>query len=499
MSVLDTYKAAAYPAVAVETFEESRLLDAVLDMHHYDRDGADMGPAPVYSISSLPGLSDVRAGSVVDPKMQYAGAFAFVADVQRSGSILFVLDFQNFVKTPIMYRSLKICFDALKNNGSMVILSAPTWKLPDEISRDFPVIPFNLPSRAQLNQALSLVSRESGIDVENQEAVLDGAAGLTLQEAENAFALSLVKDKCFRHETVSAEKMKLVKSSGLVTVENPLSIDSLGGLGNFREWAIQQVIPSMRNALLRVKGAILVGVQGGGKSTACRVMASLVNRPLVRCDVSSLKAGIVGESEANMGKMLKLVDAIAPCVLWLDEVEKAVGGVASSAQTDGGTSLGMFGAFLNWLQDHTSDVLTIATCNDFGKLPPEFGRAGRFDQLFFVDLPTASERLEIASIHLGKYAPGNEALAGSVRDISDGWVGAEIEQLIKNAARLALGEPGNLLSTDLLQLAASDIRPISKVKADEVAKLREWGRSTLKLANTVEVASAPVGRKVRVN
>jgi len=174
--------------------------------------------------------------------------------------------------------------------------------------------------------------------------------------------------------------------------------------------------------------------------------------------------------------------------------------VASSAQTDGGTGLAMFGAFLTWLQDHTSDVLTLATCNDFSKLPPEFGRAGRFDQIFFVDLPSSVERLEIAVVHLNKYSPGNEGLAGVVRDISDGMVGAEIEQLIKSAARRSMSEPGNLLTAEALQVAAKGIRPIAKVKADEISKLREWGKATLEPANTLEVkSSAPMGRKVRVN
>jgi SpoVK/Ycf46/Vps4 family AAA+-type ATPase len=210
-------------------------------------------------------------------------------------------------------------------------------------------------------------------------------------------------------------------------------------------------------------------------------------------DMSSLKAGIVGASESNLRQALKLVDAIAPCVLWCDEIEKAVGGYASSAQTDSGVTLGMVGQLLNWLQEHTSAVITVMTCNDFAKLPPELSRAGRIDEMFFVDLPSASERIEIARVHLNRYASKPNGQCQSIAKLSEGWTGAEIEQCIKVAARAT----SRAITDESLRAAAATIRPISQVRGDEIKALREWAKDRLRIANTVDkVSKSESGRSV---
>jgi hypothetical protein len=439
------------------------------------------------------GLRDCKEGGVVDAAAQYPKAFAFCAS--HPGSVLLVFDLQTLVKNAGIYRSLKDCFPALKANGSMVVLVAPVWSLPAELAHDLPVLQFALPTREELGAALGVVVKSLGDKAGEFDAaaLLDAGAGLTLQEAENSFALARIESGRLDPAMVEREKMRLVRSSGFLEVSQAADPADVGGLQALKDYITQEVIPSKGDDKLRVRGLLLVGVPGTGKSLASRAAGSLLGWPVVRLDFGALKAGLVGQSESNLRGALKLADAIAPCVLWIDEIEKGVGGFASSAQSDGGTTLAMVGALLVWMAEHTSAVIVVATCNDYRKLPAELTRAGRFDERFFVDLPSGAERFEIADVHLRKYADMlNHALCSLIADISDGWTGAEIEQLIKSAARRG----GKAITPDLIPLCARDIKPISRVRADEITALRDWARESLRIANTVEVQAE--GRKVTI-
>jgi hypothetical protein len=480
------YKNAAFPCLAVETSEEDRFLRNVLSIPD----------APVYLITAVPGLRDLRNNSIIDASMPFPKAFAYAA--KQTGAILIVYDFQHVIKNPGAYRTLKDCFPDLKDKGSIILLVSPSWSLPAELTHDIPVVQFDLPTRAQLSRALKVVADGASVAINNEESLLDAAAGLSLQEAENAFALTLVETKKLEASTVEREKMRLVRSSGFLEVSAAASPDSIGGLGNLKNYIRDEVLHSKGNDLLRVRGVLLVGVPGTGKSLASRAAGAILGWPVLRMDISGLKGSLVGQSESNLKQALKLADAIAPCVLWLDEIEKAVGGYASSAQSDGGTTLGMVGALLTWMQEHTSPVIVLATCNDYSKLPAELTRAGRFDERFFVDLPSQVERAEIASVHLNKYIDKAAGLcfSSAIADITNDWTGAEIEQLIKSAARRS----GGVMDKDTLTACAADVRPISKVKADEINKLRDWAKSSLRIANTPEASLSQMakGRKVQV-
>ncbi len=478
------YKRAAFPAVAVETAEDERFLRNVLAIKD----------APVFSISAIGGLRDCRSGEVVNKQAQFPQAFAYAA--ANPGVVLVVYDFQHVARNPGAYRSLKDCFPALKDGGSLVVLVAPAWALPAELAHDVPVLQFDLPTREHLSRALQVVADGAGVQVANEAALLDAAAGLSLAEAENAFALSLVQDRALIPATVEREKMRLVRSSGYLEVSPVADPASVGGLDGLKSYIRDEVMPSKGNALLRVRGLLLVGVPGTGKSLASRAVGAMLGWPVVRMDVGSLKGSLVGQSEGNMRAALKLADAVAPCVLWLDEIEKGVGGHASSAQSDGGTTLGMVGQLLTWLQEHQSPVIVVATCNDYSKLPAELTRAGRFDERFFVDLPTDAERAEIAAVHLSKYAGAADALVvAAVVDASRAWTGAEIEQCCKSAARRAAGRS---VSPADVTAAAADIRPISRVKEAEITALRDWAKGVLRPANSATVKAGPAGRKVEV-
>lgn len=477
---LKAYSAAAYPAVAVSTPDEERVTAQII------RDFPDM--KAIWILAACGGLRDARTGATVE-NAQYPQAIVKAANQQDT--ILILLDYQHVIRNASGYRQLRLAFPALKANGSIVILLAPSWQLPEEIKHDVPVIESSLPSRQELAASLKVCSESVEASITDEKPILDSASGLTLAEAENAFALAYAEKKSFDPARILQEKLKLVRQSGQLEIALPADSADLGGLQGLREYVEAEVIPSLRDESLRVRGMLLLGIPGTGKSLFARVMGSLLQWPVLRCDMSSLKGSLVGQSEGNMRAALKLAEAVSPCILYMDEIEKAVAGHQSSGQTDSGVSSGMLGILLTWLQEHKSPIIVIATCNRYETLPAELTRAGRIDERWFVDLPTKSERQEIAAIHLRKFGVETDGRAEVIADLSDGWTGAEIEQLVKSAARRHERKP----TAEQLTAVSKEIKPISKVRADEIQKLRDWGKAQLRIANTQELQAT--GRKVR--
>lgn len=485
MNPIRPYVAAAFPAVAVTTHEEDRFTRSVVDTFPNRQ---------VVTIAASGGLRDARTGQPLEPSMSYNNALAWLAE--QPDSILIVLDFQHVIRNAGAYRALKTGFAAYKRLGSIVVLVAPAWTLPAELARDLPVLEFRLPSREQLAAALGAVTESVGetLDPEREAACLDGMAGLTLQEAENAASLAYVERRQFDPARIADEKMLLVKQSGFLEVFPSVSPDQLGGLDALKSYLRDEVLPAQHDEDLRVRGVVLVGVPGTGKSLAAKVAGALTGWPVLRCDISALKGSLVGQSEQQMRAALALAEAVSPCVLFLDEIEKAIGGHASSAQSDGGSLLGMVGTLLTWLQEHRKPILVIATCNDYSKLPAELTRAGRFDERFFVDLPTSSEREQIAEVHLARFGCNVNGFPGVIAGTTDGWTGAEIEQLVKSAAR----RTSRNISPAAITAAASEIKPISKVRSQEIKALRDWAKSALRMANTLEAPAAGPVRRIGV-
>lgn len=508
---LHSYIGAAFPAVAIETFEEERFTSALL---------YDFPSKPVFALSASGGLRDLRSGLTTDAQANFSRAFAFLAE--RSDTLLLVFDWQHVARNAMAYRALKDGFNEFKARGCCVILVAPRWTLPPELEHDVPILQWQLPTRRQLYVALQLVADSVGDNLtpEEQVACLDSAAGLTLQEAENAFALSLVE--CGRIEAghVAAEKMRLIRSSGYLEVWPPVAPDAVGGLGALKSYFEHEVLPARDDDELRVRGLLLVGIPGSGKSLSAKAAGALLGWPVLRMDFGSLKGSLVGQSEGNMRAALRLAEAVAPCVLWCDELEKGIGGYQSSAQSDSGVTLGMVGTFLSWLQEHRAPILTIATANNHAMLPAELTRAGRFDEQFFVDVPSRAEREQIARIHLLRFGcvsepvgaepvsatngeritdGGNvtgridlEALAAHIADLAADWTGAEIEQCLKSAARRSRRQP----TLEVISACALEIRPIVRTRAAEFEAMRSWARGALRSANTPETREAASSRKV---
>lgn len=500
-TTLKHYLGCSYPLVAIETNEEDRFIADVVSFTA-SKGFEDIKVACISATNRLVDVTKskkVSGGTEIDGASSFAKAFAHAGKTKNTW--LIVMDFQHIIGNAAAYRALKDQIPNLKRNGSAVILAAPAWKLPAELSHDIPIIDFALPDRTQLLAALNVVTASARLEDlkdDEKQLALDAASGLTLQEAENAFSLSVARSKGINPTLVSDEKMKLIRAGGLLEICNPPDFNP-GGLNEVQKYIEREVIEVFRDenmaVLLSPKGIIFVGVPGVGKSLLAAFIAKMLGWPLARMNFANLKGSLVGQSEGNIKAALKQVDAAAPVVLWIDEIEKGVGGHASSGQTDGGTTLGMLGTLLTWLQEHTSRVYVVATCNDYHKLPPELTRAGRFDERFFVDLPTTpEERAEIALVHLKRFSKTVDGLADVCAELSDGWTGAEIEQLVKSAARRTRMN----VTKASLESCAAEIRPISKVRGKEIADLREWAASAFRKANSVDVVDADApARKIR--
>jgi len=464
-TLLESYFDAGYPAVAVETAEEKRLVQELKSV--------GLGKK-IFSIASVGGLIEEGRSTILDAAGTFSKAFSYIA--KQDECILLVYDFQHMVNAPTSYRPLIQHLDTIKSRGSMVVMVAPTWKLPEELKHNIPVIRVELPTAEELLIPLNVVLESTGKKMDNKEEFTSAARGLTLEQAENVFALSAGEN--FSQLLVEREKMRLVRSE-YMSVEKPRDPSCLAGLGQLKDYITSEVLASRDDLQLMVKGIALVGVPGTGKSLSARVISSLLHWPLLRFDISAAKGSLVGQSESNIRKALAIADAIAPCVLWLDEIEKAVGGHSSSAATDGGTTLAMVGTLLTWMQEHVTPVMVVATCNDYSKLPAEMTRAGRFDEKFFLDLPSRHEREEIAKVHL-TLLKCDVRLADAIAEISEDWTGAEIEQLIKSAAR----RTGRKITLVMLESCKEKIIPISASAG--IKNLREWASTNLRRANDME-------------
>lgn len=302
-------------------------------------------------------------------------------------------------------------------------------------------------------------------------------------------ALSLVETKSLDPARIAREKAQAVKKSGLLElVEDMPSMSAIGGLDLLKNWLTLRKDAFGRKAqeygLPTPKGLLIVGVPGTGKSLAAKATASLLGRPLLKLDAGRLYGGLVGQSEGNLRSVIHTCEAIAPCVLWIDEIEKAFAGSKSSGMTDGGTSSRVFGSFLSWMQEKKSPVFVVATANDVAQLPPEFLRKGRFDELFFVDLPNQEEREAIWGIQIAKY--GRKAKGYNLRALAigaDGFTGAEIEQAFIEGLYEAFSRGKEPDTVGLGALLARQI-PLSRLMGEQISALRQWAQGRARPATS---------------
>jgi SpoVK/Ycf46/Vps4 family AAA+-type ATPase len=328
----------------------------------------------------------------------------------------------------------------------------------------------------------------SGLDEEGKEKLCKAAMGLTLQEAENAFALAMVNDgkvDVSDLDIILSEKMQVIKKTGILEfINTDIKISDVGGLENLKSWLNKRNNSWSESAkkycLPAPKGVLITGVPGCGKSLTAKAMSAAWQLPLLKLDFGKIFSGIVGSSEENMRKAIKTAEAVAPSILWVDEIEKSLSGLNSNG--DSGTSSRIFGTFLTWMQEKTAPVFVIATANNINSLPAELLRKGRFDEIFFVDLPTQREREEIFKLHLSKRLKDkdvaskieiNSDLYKQLAQMTEGFVGAEIEQVVISALYEAFFNKRPLEFSDLAN-TIKNVVPLSVTQKEQILAIRQW-------------------------
>ncbi len=390
---------------------------------------------------------------------------------QDGTAILVLQNFHRFMQSAEVAQALSRQIIAGKQNRTILVVLAPMVHIPTELEKMFVVIEHELPSREQLEEIARGIAVEEGELPEGPElqTVIDAAAGLTRMEAENAFSLSLVRQGRITADAIWELKSQMLKKSGTLQLyRGKENFNRLGGLTALKAFCRRSLLqPSRTNPHKRAKGVLLLGVPGVGKSALCKALGSEVNRPTLTLDVGALYGSLVGETERNIRQALRMIDAMQPAIVMVDEIEKALSGV--SGQGDSGVSTRMFGTFLGWLSDHESDVYVVASCNDISKLPPEFSRAERWDAIFFLDLPGRDEKAAIWDIYRSIYEIDRDQ---RLPDDTD-WTGAEVKACCRLSA---------LLDVPLAQ-AAQHVVPVAVTAAESVERLRTWASGRCLSAN----------------
>jgi SpoVK/Ycf46/Vps4 family AAA+-type ATPase len=378
-------------------------------------------------------------------------------------------------------------------------------KLPAELEHEITHVDFSLPDPTRLGAVLDGILKSAKLKNVHEvvkEAALQSALGLTTTEAENAFALSVVETRGIDPKVIAREKARTLKRNGLVeVVEAITSLDDIGGLGQLKEWLQRRGGAFSASAkaygLPAPKGLLIVGIPGTGKSLTAKATAGAFGLPLLRLDMGRVFGGIVGQSEANLRSVIQTAEAIAPCVLWIDEIEKGFSGSKSSGSTDGGTSSRVFGSFLSWMQEKDQPVFVVATANDVSKLPPEFLRKGRFDEMSFVDLPDPQERAQIWDIVIKRHGrrPADFDTVTLSR-ASEQFTGAEIEAVFFDALHEAYAEGREPGPKDILDAMANTV-PLAQLMDGQIGALRHWakGRAREAGAPVKSTPSAPRGSR----
>lgn len=410
---------------------------------------------------------------------------------------------------PQIVRSLRDLLPTLKTGTvrKNVIFISPDLVIPETLQKDIVIFDFPLPTLNEIKERLNkMITTNKNINTstlteDDKEKLCKGALGLTMQEAENAFALAMVNDGKLEKtdlRTILDEKMQVIRKTGMLEyVQTDLGIDDIGGLDNLKKWLLKRnnswSEKAKKYCIPSPKGVLVTGIPGCGKSLTAKAMSTIWQLPLLRLDIGKIFSGIVGSSEENMRKAIKTVEAVAPAILWVDEIEKGLNGAMGA--NDSGVSSRIFGTFLTWMQEKTAPVFVIATANNIDRLPPELLRKGRFDEIFFVDLPTLNERKEIFKVHLTKRLKDEEISAeilpnlpkvvNQLSKMTEGFIGSEIEQVVVSALCDAFFENRELRFSDF-EKAISNTVPLSQTQKEQILAIREWANIRAVCASSKE-------------
>jgi MoxR-like ATPase len=505
---------ARYPIIYVVSPEEDRVIDALAGIA--EAMGKDVlawsvtkGLHGVTCAENWADVLDAQAAKLRDPlaALQKIESLASSAS-DRGGALVVLRDFHAFLEPPQIQRGIRdLAAALLTSQGLTVMILSPVLNVPLTIGKEIAVVDYPLPDRAELLEIVvaSEEAMPSTIKVNlngMRQQLADALAGLTAIEAQNVLALAATSRRALDEgalDFIVAEKAQIVRKGGVLQFyRQKATWAEVGGLDLLVAWAQEAEAAFSEEAaqfgVEAPRGVLLAGIPGTGKSLAAKACAGPA-RPLLRLDVGALMSSLVGSSEANARQALAIAEAVAPCVLWIDEIEKSL---ATGGELDGGTSMRVLGTILTWMEETDAPVFVVATANDVGRLPPELVR--RFDAKFWVDLPTAAGRAEIWNIHLAKRKrdPAQFDLDG-LAEASEGYTGAEIEQAVTETLRRCFHDgKREPTSADLLDVLAT-IRPIAQGMGDKMDTLRQWAATARPASGRdVKAAKRPKVRTIEV-
>ncbi len=476
---LDVYLRARFTLILLETSEEQRALQLIKELCDRTQrrclawDSAD-------GYQWLSEASGAPAPTAKDPLT----ALEAIERFENAAPALFILkDFHDAWGNPQIRRKLRSVAQKLRTTRKSILITSHTTNIPEEFRDEVFIMDFPLPDADAMEVVLTNLTRSPSVKVNltplGREKIIQAALGLTASQAQRVFSKALVQDGTLDDraiDLVTEEKKQIIRESQALEYYSVLeSPNNVGGLGALKEWLRLRERAFTQEArdygLPSPKGIALIGIPGTGKSLTAKMIGGLWRMPLLRLDVGALFGSLVGESEERARRALHLAETVAPCILWIDEIEKAL----AHGGLDAGTSTRVFANILTWMQEKTAPVFVVATANDISSIPPELLRKGRFDEIFFLDLPTPDERKEIFSVHLRKRRrlPEDydlEKLAAH----AEGYVGSEIEQAIIEAMYYGFNDNLREFTTDDIVIALERTVPLSVAQRENVAALRSW-------------------------
>lgn len=468
---------ACYPLLYIPTLEEERVEMAIATCV------TDLGNRNVYIWDFVDGYQDNPNAEGIG-KRNPLQALEFIEKLpQNIGGVFILRDFHRFLEDISIARKLRNLSRRLKSEPKNIVIIAPEVTIPADLREVLTIVQFPLPNgaeiRAEITRLLQSLGQTPAIALIDE--LVRAAQGLSLERIRRVLTQILASGNEIQAEDVDlilAEKRQSIQQTQILDFYPAKEeISDIGGLDNLKEWLLRRggafSDQAREYGLPYPRGLLLVGIQGTGKSLTAKAIAHHWHLPLLRLDVGRLFAGLVGESESRTRQMIQLAEALAPCILWIDEIDKAFAGTDSKG--DGGTTSRVFGTFITWLAEKQSPVFVVATANQIHTLPPEILRKGRFDELFFVGLPSQTERAEIFTVHLSRLRPHNlknydiKRLAYETPDFS----GAEIEQTLIEAMHLGFSQNRDFTTDDVLE-AASQIIPLARTAKEQIEFLQTW-------------------------
>jgi ATP-dependent 26S proteasome regulatory subunit len=405
----------------------------------------------------------------------------------------------SYFNDPQVLTSFRVAFRKLRRQNSAIIIFSPIMNIPKELEKELTILEYPMPKAKEISRLMSRYLADMGIHFDTDEEIAKSMLGLTFREVENSIRKTALQfNKVTREQIPSLifEKEQIIKKSGYLEYFHPKeSMSSIGGLDNLKDWLKNRSKAfseeAIKYGLTYPKGVMLLGVSGTGKSLSAKAVSNSWKMPLLRLDFGKVFGGLVGESENNIRETIKIAESISPSILWIDEIEKGLSGNGGS--NDGGTSTRVFGTFLTWMQEKESEVFVLATANDISNLPPELLRKGRFDEIFFVDLPTIEERKEIIKIHIERRGQNSKFIdIDEVARATKGFSGAELDEIV-NESLFNIYTPSQkpvLKTRDLLD-SAENLFTLSKTMEERIRALRKWAKERTKPASKYSPEDLP--------